>query len=89
MFQSLWRKALTAGAAASQALLASSQPSLAEDTSDGLGGGAAETATTQPRLSSALEGLARIPWKEEGYLSWEYLGHKINYVDEGHKDKVN
>ncbi|CAM9964464.1 unnamed protein product [Pylaiella littoralis] len=38
-------------------------------------------------MSSALEGLERIPWREEGYLSWEYDGHKINYVDEGDKEK--
>lgn len=43
---------------------------------------------TEPRLSSAQEGLQRLPWQENGYLSWEYDGHKINYVDEGDKNKV-
>ncbi|CAM9301271.1 unnamed protein product [Ascophyllum nodosum] len=73
--QSAWRAALTAGATASHILLASAQPAVGE------------AAPAAPRLSSALEGLTKIPWKQEGYLSWEYNGHKVNYVDEGDKTK--
>lgn len=50
--------------------------------------GKANPVDSAPRLSSALEGLTKIPWKQEGYLSWEYVGHKVNYVDEGDKTKV-
>lgn len=81
-----------------RALLASSQPASGETTtaaattaataSGGGGGGPDETVTVMPRQSSTEEGLERIPWKEDGYLSWEYDGYKINYVDEGDKDKV-
>lgn len=38
--------------------------------------------------SSAEQGLARLPWQADGYLSWQYDGHKVNYVDEGDKNKV-
>lgn len=96
---SLWRSALTgAGAAAvgARALLASSQPASGEATTTtatttapgGGGGGGGPEEAVLPRPSSAAEGLERIPWQEDGYLSWEYDGHKINYVDEGDKDKV-
>lgn len=75
-----------------RALLASSQPASGETTTattvaPASGGGGPEEAM-MTRRSSAEEGLERIPWKEDGYLSWEYEGHKINYVDEGDKDKV-
>lgn len=76
--QSVWRAALLTGAAASNVLMASTQPAVGE----------ANPIDSVPRLSSALEGLTKIPWKKEGYLSWEYDGHKVNYVDEGDKTKV-
>lgn len=68
------------GAAASHVMMASTQPAVGEaNPADSM---------SAPRLSSALEGLTKIPWKQEGYLSWEYDGHKVNYVDEGEKTKV-
>ena len=74
------------------ALLASTQPALGETSGEEVaeinGRGGQGAAVAERRLSSVEEGLARLPWKEEGYLSWEYDGHKINYVDEGPKDKV-
>ncbi|CBN74406.1 Predicted hydrolases or acyltransferases (alpha/beta hydrolase superfamily) [Ectocarpus siliculosus] len=85
---SVWRSALTAGGGAAvgaRALLASPQPASGEAIAAGAVEGGEAAAT--PRVSSAMEGLERIPWREEGYLSWEYDGHKINYVDEGDKSK--
>lgn len=82
---------MTAGGSA--ILFASSQPAAPDEATASVastppdvreGGGGVPS----PRMSSALEGLERIPWREEGYLSWEYDGHKINYVDEGDKEKV-
>lgn len=80
--RTLWRTAVAAGAGAgaSQALLASPQSAVGE--------AAPEDVVSVARLSSAEEGLERIPWREEGYLSWKYDGYNINYVDEGDKDKV-
>lgn len=85
------------GVVSSQALLAASASSVetASDDANAAGGlagegsaAAAAVAVAEPRKSSAEEGLPRLPWLEEGYLSWEYDGHKINYVDEGDKSKV-
>eukprot|EP00904_Undaria_pinnatifida_P005704 jgi/Undpi1/2263/HiC_scaffold_13.g05649.m1 len=87
--RSVWGK--SAAAVASVALLASTQPALGETSGEEVaeinGRGGQGAAVAERRLSSVEEGLARLPWKEEGYLSWEYDGHKINYVDEGPKDK--
>lgn len=55
-------------------------PTLASST---VTSGAAELQGT-----SAERGLERIPWQENGYLTWDYDGHKVNYVDEGDKSKV-
>lgn len=71
-------------------MLASPQQASGETSTSTAGAGLAEgdAAAASLRPSSAEEGLERIPWKEDGYLSWEYDGHKINYVDEGDKNKV-
>lgn len=95
--RSFWRAAATVGVVSSQALLAASASSgeIASDDANaagglaGEGGAAAAVAVAEPRKSSAEEGLPRLPWLEEGYLSWEYDGYKINYVDEGDKSKVH
>lgn len=42
----------------------------------------------QQQSSTSSQTLTSLPWQESGYLSWEYDGHNINYVDEGDKDKV-
>lgn len=37
---------------------------------------------------SSSETLASLPWQANGYSWWDYKGHRINYVDQGDKDKV-